>query len=410
MRTSSPLSSASRAARLALVFASLGALIGVSGCSSSPEPHPLAPPVPLMTSGRYIVDAEGTRVKLAAVNWYGASDALHVVGGLDTAPIDEIVRSIRALGLNSVRLPFSNEMLHITEPVDPADVAANPQLVGKTPLEVFDATIEALAQEGILIILNNHTTNGMWCCFLDSDGLWFTAEYSEAQWIADWRSVAQRYRDERYVVGADLRNEVRINNQLSEPHWASEGADPALDWRAAAERAGDAVLEEDPDLLIIVEGVNFPRVHLSRVAEAPIRLSIPNRLVYAAHNYAFIGPTALPPTYGDMDWETFSATMDEEWGYIIEEGQPYTAPVWMSEFGASFDSENQRWFDHIIRYLDDGDFDFAYWPLNPGPKASGEDEPYGLLELDWRTPREDYRTSALRSIAKPKRGPGVGGP
>lgn len=399
-----------RSMRPVTLISSLLCLALAASCSSAPEPHPLAPPTPLSTSGRYIVDAEGARVKLASINWYGASDAFHIVGGLDTAPIDEIVRSIRALGLNSVRLPFSNEMLHIEEAVDPAHIAANPQLEGKSPLEIFDATIEALAREGILIILNNHTTRGMWCCFLDSDGLWFTEEVSESRWIEDWRMIVRRYRDEPYVVGADLRNEVRINSLLLEPHWALEGADPALDWRAAAERAGEAILEENPDLLIVVEGINFPRVHLSRVAEAPIRLSIPNRLVYAAHNYGFIGPSAVGETYGEMDWPTFSATMDEEWGFVAEEGHPYTAPVWLSEFGIGYGSEDDPWFRNIMRYLEEGDFDFAYWPLNPGPKASGDDEPYGLLELDWTTPREDFRTEALRKIARPKRGPGIAAP
>src|SRR5690606_39828235 len=149
------------------------------------------------------------------------------------------------------------------------------------------------------------------------------------------------------------------------------------------------------------------RVHLSRVAVAPIALSIPTRLVYAAHNYGFIGPTALPPTSGEMDWETFRATMDAEWGYVATEGEAYTAPVWVSEFGIGFDADNDAWFKNLIRYLDEGDFDFAYWPLNPGPKASGDDEPYGLLELDWKTPREDFRTEAIRRIAQPKKGPGI---
>lgn len=388
-------------------FLLLTASVSVACSSDSRPPHPLAPPVPLATHGRYIVDAEGNRVKLASVNWYGASDTFHVVGGLDTAPIDEIVRSIRSLGFNSVRLPFSNEMMRITEPVDPRAVAANPSLIGKTPLEVFDATIDALAREGILVIVNNHTTRGMWCCFLDSDGLWFNEDLSTEEWIEDWRRIVGRYLDEPYVVGADLRNEVRMNSFLEEPHWAEKDRDPALDWHAAAERAGDAILEINPDLLIVVEGINFPRVHLSRVAVAPIALSIPNRLVYAAHNYGFIGPTALPPTYGEMDWETFRATMDAEWGYVATEGEAYTAPVWVSEFGIGFDADNDAWFKNLIRYLDEGDFDFAYWPLNPGPKASGDDEPYGLLELDWKTPREDFRTEAIRRIAQPKKGPGI---
>lgn len=402
-----------------LVWCLLFFCVSLSACSSSSSDidqgpvHPLAPPVPLETSGRFIVDADGERVKLASINWYGASDKLHIVGGLDHAHIDDIVRSIRALGMNSVRLPFSNEMMTITTPIDPKYVSANPQLVGLTPLEIFDETIDALSREGILIILNNHTSTGMWCCGVDSDGLWFTRRFSEERWIEDWKTIVKRYRNKRYVVGADLRNEVRINPSpgFGTPHWADPTKPKKLDWHAAAQRAGNEVLKVNPNILIVVEGVNFPRDHLSRVAEFPIVLDRPNRLVYAAHNYAFTSPEGITGTlYRNMDWETFSAKMDEEWGYVVEEDQPYTAPVWVSEFGVGFDpdeEEDRTWFTNIMRYLEEGDFDFAYWPLNPGPKASGHDEPYGLLELDWVTPRDDFRTRALRDIAAPTTGPGV---
>eukprot|EP00971_Amphidinium_carterae_P122661 2428335-Amphidinium_carterae.1 len=43
-------------------------------------------------------------------------------------------------------------------------LAANPDLQGKSPLQVFDAAIEVLTGEGILVILNNHVSSKMWCC------------------------------------------------------------------------------------------------------------------------------------------------------------------------------------------------------------------------------------------------------
>jgi hypothetical protein len=38
---------------------------------------------PLSTSGRFIVDAHGKRVRLTGVNWYGASEDIGVPAGLD---------------------------------------------------------------------------------------------------------------------------------------------------------------------------------------------------------------------------------------------------------------------------------------------------------------------------------------
>jgi endoglucanase len=43
----------------------------------------LAIATPLSTSGRFIVDAHGNRVKLTGVNWYGASEDMGVPVGLD---------------------------------------------------------------------------------------------------------------------------------------------------------------------------------------------------------------------------------------------------------------------------------------------------------------------------------------
>jgi endoglucanase len=361
---------------------------------------------PLRTRGRYVVDALGARVKLASVNWYGASDTKLVAGGLDTAKLADIVQTIKNLGFNSVRLPFANLILH-DQAVDPANVKANPELVGLNALEVYDRTVEALTRAGLLVLLNNHTTHPMWCCNLDTDGLWYTPDYSEQQWIDDWVMMAKRYRHNPRVIAADLRNEVRprtVNGlpDLAFPTWA--GA--TNDWRAAAERAGAKVLEANPDLLVVVEGVNFPRIHLQGVGADPIRLPLPNRLIYAAHNYGYIGPGLdNKPSYESMDWPTFKAQMDKEWGYVIRENKAWTGPVWVSEFGTGHDSS--AWWDNIVRYLREGDFDFAYWAVNPGPKASGDDEPFGLLEKDWVTPLDDFRTQSLKSIAAPTEGPGI---
>ncbi|MGR9993488.1 glycoside hydrolase family 5 protein, partial [Escherichia coli] len=78
--------------------------------------------------------------------------------------------------------------------------------------------------------------------------LWYTAQYSEKRWIDDWTMLASRYKDDPTVIGVDLHNE---------PHGPAcwNCGDPARDWRAAATRAGNAVLAVNPRLLIIVEGV-----------------------------------------------------------------------------------------------------------------------------------------------------------
>jgi hypothetical protein len=78
----------------------------------------------------------------------------------------------------------------------------------------------------------------------------------------------------------------------------------------------------------------------------------------------------------------------------------------MGEFGEASQTD---WLTNLEAYMRELDLDFTYWPLNGGPKPSGDSEPYGLLEDDWTTVRMDDRLSAIQALQKATRGPGIGG-
>ena len=49
-----------------------------------------------------------------------------------------------------------------------------------------------------------------WCCSIDDgEGLWYTDEYPEEVFFEHWTMLAERYLDNPWVIGADLRNEIR---------------------------------------------------------------------------------------------------------------------------------------------------------------------------------------------------------
>ena len=112
---------------------------------------------PLSASGRYIVDAHGRRVRLAGVNWYGAHEDDGVVPGLERTGRRALAPAIARHGFNSVRLPFSLWMTEQTTPVPDECLAANPDLAGATPMQVYDACVEALTGAGLVVIPNCHT-------------------------------------------------------------------------------------------------------------------------------------------------------------------------------------------------------------------------------------------------------------
>jgi endoglucanase len=234
--------------------------------------------LPLHTAHHWIVDAKGNRVKLAGVNWYGADNTEFSVGGLAYRRLAAIAHEVKAMGFNSVRIPWSNELVETNPAVPDYAVAANPTLKGKRALEVLDLAVDALAREGVYVILDNHVSRADWCCYEgDGNALWHSPAYPEERWLADWRFMARRYKNQPAVIGADLRNELRFGAT-----WG--GQDPALDWHAAAERGGNAILAENPNLLIFGEGTDYA-LDLSGFARLLVKVKVPNRLVYSPHDY-----------------------------------------------------------------------------------------------------------------------------
>ncbi|MGW0769141.1 glycoside hydrolase family 5 protein [Streptomyces sp. NPDC002676] len=365
---------------------------------------------PLSTRGRYVVDADGNRFKLKAGNWEGAqgtwtgsgdfnAPASNQAGepsykmplGLDRVPMARIMADFHSLGLNAIRLPYADAMISDTSRVPASAVAANPQLAGLTPLQVYDAVVAALTSDGFAVILNNHTTSYRWCCGLDGNERWNSGQSTD-QWESDWLFMVNRYKSNKRVVGADLRNEVR-RDTWDDPNW---GLGDAHDENAAFEDVANKILQADPDMLIVMEGINWygipsslfshGRPMLTPVATLSNTLINSGKLVYAAHFYAYTGPantgawsgpgSTSDPRYEDFTPDQLAQVVDQEALFVTRSGQHFTAPVWISEFGAagrgSSDAKEQTWFRNFTDILAASDTDFAIWPLIGWTDADGK--------------------------------------
>jgi len=346
---------------------------------------------PLHTDGLHIVDSTGHVVRLTSVNWYGFDEKEFVVGGLDHAPLEAIVTQIRQIGVNSVRLPWANETLEQDPAVPDYAVAGNPQLKGKHAMAIMDAVIAALGRAHIMVILDNHMSRADWCCSeTDGNGLWYNREYPETKWLADWRAITRRYRNQPWVVGADLRNELR-----SGASWG--GPDPKLDWHAAAERGGAAVLAANPKLLIMVEGPEYS-TNFTGFDKLPVTLPVAHRLVYSPHAYYVKGQDLSNLDAMKQAYEVRSL--------FLLHTEPET-PIWVGEFGAcqTLDcGENSDWLKMFIRLLKENPLiSWSYWPLN-GTQSSGAGrkydavESYGLQSTDYQHIAAPKVVELLRTV------------
>src|SRR5438105_3976131 len=358
-----------------------GVVAGTVSASASVTPNQEPIRFPLHTDGRSIVDALERPVHLAAANWYGAESTDFVVGGLQAQPLEVIVRQVRQLGFNAVRLQWSNQMFESDPTVPDYAVAANPGMRGLHAMQVFDRVVRALSAQGTMVILDNHNSNAEWCCGGDDGNmLWYNAQYPESSWIEDWKGMVARYRDDPLVVGANLRNEPR-----SPATW---GGPRATNWQAAAERGGDAVLSVNSDLLVIVEGVSYAG-DLSGIQDLPVELDVPHRVVYEAHDYAWYESSF-------DSYEQWFNQVYPKWGYLV--AGPSPQPVFVGEFGtcntsptcvaSSSASDNGFWFRMLTTFLDRFDVSWGYWPLN-GTQSTGSGrtwnapETYGVLNTQW---------------------------
>jgi endoglucanase len=349
----------------------------------------LSTPNYLHTSGSQILDASNKVAGLSGINWFGFETSNNSPHGLWVRNWEDMLDQIKAQGYNVIRLPFSNAMLK--EDVMPSgiDYQKNPDLAELTALQVMDKIIRGANERGIKIILDNHrsTPGGG----PESNGLWYTSEYSENDWILDWKKLVWRYKYIPAVIAVDLCNE---------PYNACWGCgDSARDWRLAAEKAGNAVLSVNPDLLVIVEGV---AVHngqntwwggnLIGAKEFPIRLNVPNRLVYSAHEYP---ETIYPqPWFSDSNYpNNLPAVWDKYWGYLVKEN---IAPVLIGEFGTRYETEKDRqWLSQFQKYVRQNKISWTYWSLNPNSGDTG-----GLLQDDWVTIHQT-KQNILRQMQYP---------
>jgi hypothetical protein len=245
--------------------------------------------LPLTTRSRYIVNRFNERVKWACINWFGAfSSGQMVVGGLEVQRLEDIVQRILEMGFNCVRLPWSVEGYFANPEINNSFVEANPRFMnqGKKFLDVFDATVKALTDSNIMVILNNHISKSTWCCLWPmEDGLWYTKDWPEEKWIESVVGMAERYTANKMVVAHDIRNEPHDYAQNGVYLTWGDG-NKKTDLKAAQERAGNRILQVAPDTLIVVEAPCFDS-DFRDVREHPMKLDVEHKVVYQAHNYVF---------------------------------------------------------------------------------------------------------------------------
>ena len=101
--------------------------------------------------------------------------------------------------------------------------------------------------------------------------------------------------------------------------------------------------------------------------------------------------------------------------YLVAQGKPYTAPVWVSEWGDWHDGRNfaQGWWPWFQAYLQAADLDWGYW-RGDGTESRGTGRTFGapagfgVLNVTWNGPAANGTLlRSLQPLQPATQGPGV---
>ena len=328
------------------------------------------------------VASAGSQFFLKGINWFGFETETFSPHGLWSASMDYLLDFLQMEKFNALRVPFSTEFAENMDKLTPTsiDYVKNPDLKDKTAGQVMDILVKKCRDRGIYVMPDMHRFRGA----SGIPELWYNDEFPEKRVLDAWKKLVTRYKSDTTVFAADLKNE---------PHgpatWGS--GDPKTDWAAAAERMGNALLDINPKLLIFVEGIERTKDHPNRtswwggsidqIEKRPIKLKLPNRLVYSPHVY---GPDVFNMPYFSKEAgfpKNLPAIWTSDFGYIR---QKRLAPIVIGEWGGQNqpDSKDRVWQEAVTDYFLKNGLSCAtfYWTLNPN---SGDTK--GVLADDWVT-------------------------
>ncbi len=375
----------------------------VWGTEPPPPPEPtLAPPSGddwLSTSGSEIRDAFGNKVKLSGINWFGFETTTNGMYNMDKVNWRKALDQMTSLGFNVLRVPLSVELvLQWKAGTDPLVSYVNGQINydidGVTSLIFFDLILDYCKVTGMKVILDMHGVAKS-----QIEALWYASGHPVSDFHAAWQWLARRYKADDTIVAFDLKNEPHgqaFGNSPDAAKW--DGSSDATNWRKAATDCAAVIHAENPNLLILVEGIEvYPREgftyadtnkdnywfnwwggNLRGVADYPVSLGKPGKLVYSPHDY---GPDIYvqPWFKGDFDKQLlYDQCWGPNWSYIAERG---IAPVLVGEWGGKLaNAANKKWLESLAAFIVEKDLHQTFWAFNPNSGDTG-----GIVLDDWTT-------------------------
>lgn len=378
----------------------------------------------LSTNGSKIVDQDGNEVWLTGCNWFGYNTGTNCFDGLWACDLDSSITAIADHGFNLLRIPISTELVNQWEdgeyPTANYNQATNSYLNGMNSLEIFDYVIGQCRANGIKIMMDFH------CAVTDSMGhmkpLWVEGDITEDDYFRALEWIAKRYQNDDTIVAIDLENEPHGKPHES-PRAKWDNSKDSDNWKYIAEQAAKKVLDQNPNLLVMVEGIEIYPIDIQKngdfsstnekdyyfnwwggnlrgVKDHPLDLGkYQDQLVYSPHDY---GPSVYqqPWFQGGYSYESLQKDCwNDNWFFIQKDN---IAPLLIGEWGGFMTEPNLTWMTHLRKFIKENRINHTFWCFNANSGDTG-----GLV-LDDFTTWDEEKYEFVKDVLWQKDGKFVG--
>ncbi len=230
------------------------------------------------------------------------------------------IRHIKALGLNSVRVPFNHRLFSLEEA---------PDIWSGPGFELLDRVVGWCKEAGLWVVLDMHCAPGGQTGdnIDDSWGTPFLFQNAESRALAaeTWRRIAERYAGETSVIGFDLLNEPIA------PFTDTTQLNPLLEptYRDIVR----AIRTVDTNHIVFLGGAQWDTNF--KVFGPPFD----KKVVYTFHKY----------------WCDTTQAMIQEY---VDFRSRHNVPIWMGESGEN----NDQWIRGWRSLLEKNSIGWCFWP------------------------------------------------
>ncbi|MBI9039908.1 carbohydrate-binding protein [Lutibacter sp.] len=280
------------------------------------------------------------------------------------------IDSLAKWGFNSVRLPMHYNLF--TLPIEDEQVAGGNTWLTKG-FTMVDNLLDWCESNKMYLILDLHGapggqgTNAAISDYDDTKPSLWQSQENKNKTVALWRKLADRYKDEPWIGGYDLINEVNGNHVTG------------TQLKQFYVEITNAIREVDTKHILFIEGHDWANNFTG------LTPAWDNNMVYSFHKYW---------SYNDLG--------SIQWVLNLRDQQ--NVPLWMGEAG-----ENSNvWFTDAIKLFEDNNIGWSWWPLKRvetivGPYSIPFTPAYKKILSYWRgettKPTETEAYNAMMELA-----------